>query len=215
MAIHSAQESFEISSPKEKILGQGIGDWTDDWWTWALQSSLERNPLFDTTGADADENNDGPVFFLAGTLSNDPVERTFEIPDDTPVLVPLMNNFINKFDGEPQPQKIINDELRDWQDTVLEDELFLVIDGVEIKNLDEFFFKSGFFTPGQPEDGSLLEAVLAGEEDYVSGDDLFPSRSAGYWVMIEDLDPGAHTIHYGGQTSTGQVVDVTSDILII
>ena len=144
-------------------MGERIGDWTDDWWTWTLQSSLADNPLLDTTGDDADENNDGPVFFLAGTISNDPVERTFEIPDDTPVLVPLMNYYTNRFNTDPQPQaKSINAELRDWHDTVLEDELFLVIDGVEIKNLDKFFFKSDFFTPGLPEPGSLLEAALDG-----------------------------------------------------
>jgi len=172
--------------------------------------------LLDLTGADADENNNGPVFFLAGTNTNESVERTFEVPDDTPVLVPLINYFAGRFDTDPQPQEeLINQELSDWRSTVLEDSLFLVIDGVEIKNLDDFFFKSNFFTPGSPEPDSLLAFLVDEAPGYKPGDDLFPSRTAGYWIMIEDLDAGAHTIHYGGQTNTGQTVDVTSNIVVV
>jgi hypothetical protein len=32
------------------------------------------------------------------------------------------------------------------------------------------------------------------------GDDLFPNAAAGYWLMIDDLSLGQHTIDFGGSS---------------
>jgi hypothetical protein len=85
---------FEISRPQERILGDPIAEWAEDWWEWVLQGPPPAgNPQTDETGEFADVENDGPVFFIAGTFGNplnDPVERSFEVPDGTPLLIPIL-----------------------------------------------------------------------------------------------------------------------------
>jgi len=58
--------SVKIYDPHATVLGQSIGDWTADWWTWTLQAPLATNPLLDPSGAYANVNNTAPVFFIGG-----------------------------------------------------------------------------------------------------------------------------------------------------
>lgn len=208
---------FEISRPQERILGDPISEWAEDWWEWVLQGPPPAgNPQTDETGEFADVENDGPVFFIAGTFGNplnDPVERSFEVPDGTPLLIPILNDIYITFNTDERPRALANNSLGDWKRSV--EDLFLVIDGVEVKNLDSFFLRTDFFSPGRPEegeDGNLLGEFLG---ELPPEEDLFPSRSAGYWVMVEDLAPGEHTIQFGGTTSTGVSVNVIDTILVV
>src|SRR5690242_20037969 len=38
----------------------------NQWWQWAFSVPVDKSPFFDTTGANANVNNNGPVYFLAG-----------------------------------------------------------------------------------------------------------------------------------------------------
>jgi hypothetical protein len=204
---------FEISRPQEKILGEPISEWAEDWWEWVLQGPADGNPQTDETGNFADVENDGPVFFIAGTFGNplnDPVERSFEVPDGTPLLIPILNDIYITFNTDEHPRALANESLRDWKRSV--EDLFLVIDGVEVKNLDSHFLRTDFFSPGRSEEGNLLWDFLG---DLPPKEDLFPSRSAGYWVMVEDLAPGEHTIQFGGTTSTGISANVIDTIFVV
>src|SRR5215471_10515936 len=84
--------SFTIVRSNAAIAGESVSQWTGDWWTWALQSPANQNPVLDQTGAFANVNNNGPVFFIAGDFGGD-VERTFTVPAGKPLLVPLLNAF--------------------------------------------------------------------------------------------------------------------------
>ncbi len=77
--------STTILPPNSFVAGESIADWTAAWWTWALQAPFAQNPLTDTTGAFANVNNTGPVFFIAGTTGNTgPVSRSFQVPGGSP-----------------------------------------------------------------------------------------------------------------------------------
>jgi hypothetical protein len=59
-----------------------VGNWS---------ASVNGNVFADTTGAKANDNQSGPVFFIAGTTGGAPVSRDFTIPQGKFVLFPLIN----------------------------------------------------------------------------------------------------------------------------
>jgi len=180
------------------IAGQNISQWAEDWWTWQLQAPFGTNPLLDASGVDANYNNNGPIFFLGGSLDpNGVVTRDFSIPNDTPILVPVLAYLGSQFTGTgPDPKNIAtgtpaaaNNLLHEWEKSV--DNLFLIIDGVEIGDLSNDLVKTGFFDIGVPQPGSLLD------ESGVIGD-VSHSKSEAYFVVLGGFASGDHTIEFGG-----------------
>ncbi len=78
-------------APHSIVDGQSIGDWGGAWWTWVSQmSDTLPNPQTDTTGALAHQNNNGPVFFVAGN-SGGTNTRSFSVPAGKLLLFPVLN----------------------------------------------------------------------------------------------------------------------------
>lgn len=195
--------AYTVLPPQSSFEGQSIAEWTEAWWTWALQAPAASNPLTDETGEFAQVNNDGPVFFIAGTLGGGAVSRSFEVPEGKPVLLPM----INFFDTEPAeidpPEATLADRenaatvvVAGWLDAVEPASLFASIDGNPVAGPDQYLEVTGFFSMGPTQAGSLVEAfgVPAGAE-------LTPSKAAGYWLMIDGLARGQHTLHVGGSSA--------------
>jgi hypothetical protein len=63
---------------------------------------------------------------------------------------------------------------------------------------------------GATRPGSLIEQLGA-----PSGVDLFPTKSSGYWLMVQGLAPGPHTLHFGGSLNTGFSTEVTDHITVV
>src|ERR1700759_5796917 len=71
------------------VAGETVSQWTQDWWTWALQSPAATSPMVDPTGANAGINNTGDMFFIGGSFGGD-ATRTFDVPAGVPLLVPVL-----------------------------------------------------------------------------------------------------------------------------
>lgn len=195
--------STTILPPNSFVAGKSIADWTAAWWTWALQAPAAQNPLTDTTGAFANVNNNGPVFFVAGTFgTSGPVSRSFQVPGGKPVLIPL----INFFDTEPAEidpptatladrQNAANTIVAGWLNAVNPANLFASIDAVPVANPSSYLEVTGLFSAGPVQAGSLIASL-----GVPVGADLSPTKSAGYWLMVEDLPPGLHTLNFGGSS---------------
>src|SRR5262249_42606793 len=97
--------TYTIDAPNAIVDGKTIAQWTQDWWTWALQSPAYKNALDDTTGkyahvgngdhqnAQGDQDQPG-VFFIAGTQGTaTDATRTFTVPQGDALLVPMINYF--------------------------------------------------------------------------------------------------------------------------
>lgn len=60
--------SYKIDAPDAIVAGKTISDWTENWWKWVFQGLPDPyNPTDDKIGLLGLINNQGPVFFLAGT----------------------------------------------------------------------------------------------------------------------------------------------------
>lgn len=180
--------AVEILAPGSMVAGKSIADWTAAWWTWVFQSPSDAVPFSDPDGSLANQNNGGPVFFVAGTAGG-PAERTFTVPAGRPLLIPMVNYF-NTYDSED----VINAAIAAFPGSVTE--LFAEIDGVPVA--DPFGYlevTADFFSGGVAQEGSWIASL-----GVPVGDDVFPSKSSGYWLMVNGLAPGAHSLRFGGTT---------------
>ncbi len=80
----------QIFPPGSTVQGKPIAEWTGEFWEWLASIDSSQDPRGDPTGELARINNDGPVFFIAGTAGGD-ATRSFTVPVDRPLLVPLVN----------------------------------------------------------------------------------------------------------------------------
>lgn len=197
-----AASAATVLPPGSIVAGKSIADWTADWWTWALQAPSNQSPLADTTGAFAGVNNGGPVFFIAGSFGSAPMTRTFSVPEGRPLLVPM----INFFDTEPSildggaalndRQNAANVVVGNWLSSVDTASLFASIDGTAVANPAQYLQVTGLFSMGPTQAGSVIASF-----GVTPGDVLDPTKSAGYWLMIDGLALGPHTLHLGGSSN--------------
>lgn len=194
-----------FSLDRGMVAGETIAQWTQKWWTWALQAPANQNPLLDTTGSFAHVNNTDSVFFIGGTFGGlTTADRSItDVPAGKPLLIPVLNQF-----DTLDPPNVENKVLSDFQKSVAS--LFADIDGVPVKNLQSDLVRTDFFSMGPTQPGSLVEQLGA-----PVGTDLSPTKSSGYWLMVEGLAPGQHTLHFGGSLSTGFSTEVTDHITVV
>lgn len=62
------------------------------WWQWVLAIETAQNPLLDDTGQFCAVGQRGHEWYLAGTFTGQPVERTCAIPVGTWLFFPVINN---------------------------------------------------------------------------------------------------------------------------
>src|SRR5215207_6537951 len=90
-------------------------------------------------------------------------------------------------------------------------ELHVSVDGLPVKNPFEYRASYAPFTYRVPAADNLLQwfgAVVPGA-DWPSTT-ITPAASDGYWVMLEPLSPGTHTINFGGTSEDGSfTIDIT------
>jgi hypothetical protein len=201
--------AYTILAPGAVVAGKSIADWTADWWTWSLQAPLAANPLSDTTGASANQNNNGPVFFIAGNTAT----RNFDVPAGRPILLPMINLFDVESVPPDPPTATLGDRMtavdlvvQAWLNAVDTGSLFASIDGNAVVNPANYLEVTGYFDMGPTQAGSLLESF-----GLPAGTDAFPTKSGGYWLMLDGLAPGLHELHFGG-ASDGWSVDTGTPI---
>jgi hypothetical protein len=158
------------------------GEWSAKWWIWALSIPEENNPITDQTGENCDINQQGPVWFLAGTLGGS-VTRQCDIPPDKAILLSPLNIECSYAEF---PTMKTEKELRDcaqWPGAAVE----VTIDGVNIHDIDKYNVQSPIFDVVLPENN--IFGAPAGPTKAVSG---------GWWVLLRPLPPGEHQINFGG-----------------
>jgi hypothetical protein len=194
--------------------GKTIAQWTQEWWKWALDNPVDAdhpigsNPLSDTSGALAGLNNNQSVFFIAGeNFLPGPVTREFNVPVGKPLLVPL-ENFV---DSPPEALPGVSDPILGDNPRIRSIEsynasqfnshvtrLFATIDGQSIPMAQLFghLVNAPFFDAGTSQPDSMATLLVGAP----AGTVLNPVKSTGYWLMIDNLAPGTHTLHFGGNS---------------
>lgn len=198
----ASTDSLSVVTPNGRVDGQTLHDLTADWWRWIANSPADTSPIMDETGAWAGVDNDGSVFFLAGSFVGD-VTRDVTVDAGTPILVPILNQLTFQYVG-PGEKGAANQAQAEWMKSV--SDLFLEVDGAAVRNLQADLVRTSWFG-GEIQEGSLFES-------FGFTGDLANANSVGYWSLLDGLAVGDHTIHFGG-TAGSFSTDVTINLHVV
>ncbi len=204
VGVPAVNGTITVEAPGSTVEGKTIGDWTADWWIWAMSQSAPNDAFTDATGANAAVGQTGPVFFVAGTTGGT-ATRSFTVSGNEFLLVPLINISASEagFGGSASET-----QLRTFAATFIDsvDSLTAVIDGAAVPGLLSY-----------RELSPLFSYVAATNNPF--GQPAGPSGNAvsdGYWLMLDPLGEGVHTITFGGASSSaGFTVEVTDTITAV
>lgn len=193
-SIAEAVTTFKLYPVESKPFGHTYGEWSSKFWQWYMNISTVPgpHPSDDPTGSACNKSQAGPVWFLAGS-SGSKQDRTCVIPYGKAII-------INPISGEcsvaENPTLKSEAELRSCakvdQDKV--NAIRLIVDGVSLTNISKYRIASPLFNFTLPENNNLgLDAQST------------QAVSDGYWVILEPLPKGIHTIR-----STGSLLEPTT-----
>ena len=193
-----------------KVQGKSYEDWSAKWWQWALALPNSVNPIEDLDGSFQAQGQSGKVWFLAGT-SGFEAERTVRVPRDKAIFFPIVNNiWVTLPDMGDSPFSMAGAEqaARAAINTVA-DTLECEVDGKALKNTADYRVKSPVFDAYLPIDAW-------GFAPYIDHAGNYPDCvSDGYWIMLEPLSIGKHTIHFrGGNSLTPWFTEVTYHVTV-
>jgi hypothetical protein len=182
---------FKIFPPSSKPFGLSYGEWSAEWWKWLSSIPGETNPSNDPVGKYCKTNQNGPVWFLAGS-AGETQNRRCDVPAGKAILFPALTTecsyaeTLNAEDLEDLESCAINEhEVQIVGDEVSKE---VTIDGEEIKNLDDFRVQSPPFNFTFP--AKNLFGAQPGPTTGVSD---------GWFIMLEPLSPGNHTVSFSGK----------------
>lgn len=180
--------------------GKSYSQWAANWWQWALQTPASTNPLLDKGECNVGQK--GRVWFIGGTFSgeaNKEVVRNCSVPAGTSLFLPLINTFYGAFLNDP-PEQRTEKFLREQVDYIKKENLTLLkveIDGVSVKNPSQYFEKSTLFNVQLPKDN-----IYGVDESVIPELRLAPSVDQGYYLFLEPLKQGKHTIKWQAKMSS-------------
>jgi hypothetical protein len=178
--------------PAENPYGLSYGQWTVKWWQWAKSCPITINPVIDKTGKYAHVNQQGPVWFLAGTfVEKNIAHRTCTVPDGKAILFPVINYEMNPLE---MPELVSGSDLiqhvtNDIDDIVVKD---AIVDGTSVP---VYRIKS---------DPLIFSLKISDENNSGIPGGMTYASADGYWVFLKPLLKGQHHIYFHGSCSGGQ-----------
>jgi hypothetical protein len=178
-----------VLPPPARPHGSSYAEWSARWWQWALSVRADQNPFFDEGGSCANgaSGQAGPVWFLTGVLNvSGTAERDCKVPAGKALFFPLINTECSTLEAEPfyggNEQELIA-----CVNQFHFGDVFATIDGVPVKNLENYKVESPMF-----------EFTLPAGDVWGLGPNSGQSVSNGYYLMLAPLSAGEHVVHFGG-----------------
>jgi hypothetical protein len=194
-----------VEPPGATVAGKTIGAWSATWWQWAAPLAPPGDPFTDTTGAFANKNQSGPVFFLAGSpIGNN--SRHFNVPASTYLLVPLLVGEWSQLElGFNQTAAQIRQAAQQQANQI--DSLHATFDGATIP-------QATLFTHREASPDFSFVAVANNNFGIPAGNSGI-AVADGYFLMLDPLTPGTHVLNYGGgATAFGIFLNETDTVTV-
>ena len=203
----------EVLPVHSSPFGSTYGEWSARWWQWVLSIPAVTNPLNDTTGEQCAQEQSGKVWFLTGTFVGS-VTRTCDVPQGKALFFPILNATFGAAVGDCEPTApgvacvvtVLRAAAASSMDSVT---LEASIDGIPVRNLNDYRVESPVFSVTLPEDN--LVGIPSGT--------YAPMVSDGYWLMLAPLSRGTHTIYFKGVVTGGAfdgfVSEVTYNLTVV
>src|SRR5918994_6340280 len=168
-----------------KPYGKSYAEWSAIWWQWLLSIPKDKSPAGDLTGENCETNQQGPIWFLAGTFGG-AVERTCTIPLGKAIMFSPINSECSYAE---YPDEKTEPDLRECAKTFQDQTTYaqVTINGTAIENLDKFRTQSQLFNVTFPENN--IFGISSGSTQAVSD---------GIWIILKPLPLGEHKIGFRG-----------------
>jgi hypothetical protein len=168
-----------------KPYGKSYAEWSAIWWQWLLSIPKDISPAGDTTGKNCGTNQQGPIWFLAGTFGG-AAECTCTIPSGKAIMFSPINSECSYAE---YPDEKTESDLLECAKTFQDQTTYaqVTITGTAIENLDNFRIQSPPFNVTFPENNVF--GISPGQTQSVSD---------GIWIILKPLPPGEHKIGFKG-----------------
>jgi hypothetical protein len=165
------------------------------WQQYIMSIPASVNPTLDLTGANAPIGQSGPLYYLAGAGTTEPVTRDVTLPRGKFLFFPLVNVECSTVEAPPFFGRNYV-ELSQCAGSFLapSDVLSCVIDGVPVAGLQGYRAQSPLYRFSMPAQDNILG--LPGVTHGLSVTD-------GYWLLLAPLSSGPHVIHFTALLTTG------------
>ena len=201
---------FMLINPAQADDEKTISQLSAEWWQWVQSIPADTNPLNPEVDADCDQNQRGPVWFLAGNQGG-AEERECTVPKGKSIFFPLLNVMYFNDPGEDtsvEDKRFVVDALFSETEPALFNsracELSCTLDG------EPTVYKYPIVRSQSPPfrikfiEDSYFGSYLAGWVDKEIVSD-------GFWVMLPPLSKGKHVLHF-----TGLICDIdTGDAVLL
>lgn len=184
------------------MYGKSYSEWVASWWKWDLQFDCAHFPTFDADGSLENQNQSGPVFFLAGNRHQATLSVT--VPAGKSIFFPLAT-----VESDYPCGDAILDSLASYTQGFVNTitDMSLTIDGQAIGNLSSYQVLSPTFT-------TAANADLANCFDHCITGSVMQFEAGGYFFMLKPLSAGSHTIvrhavAVGGAVTYDTVYNIT------
>lgn len=185
------QLSVECYAPNERPFGISFGQWTVKWWRWLLSCPSSINPASDKSGINSSLNQNGPVWYLAGTFGEDFVpHRECSIPDGKCIFFPIINFELNNLENPEftTDEELISNVKKDEDDITNQ---IANVDGLEI------------VAWRVESDPKIFHVDLPPENCLQIQSKRIKIASDGYWIFLKPLSKGKHKIFFHASCTGG------------
>lgn len=213
VALGSIMPAKTVLADRDR--SQLLPELTAEWRQWAYSIPAGQNPQEDATGQYCMVGQRGPIWFLAGVFLGGSATRACTVPGDKALFFPVINqDDINSPNVCGQgPLDIPINELRAATKSVVDSVtgLNVQVDG-KIANKLAQRVKSIVYEITLPEE-NVFDAPCGGPGTVAAGV-YSPAVDDGYYVLLEPLGPGRHTIHFSADAE-GVSQDVTYNLTVV
>lgn len=191
--ITNADTSFKVFPLDSKPYGMSYTDWSIKFWQWFLKIPMipPPHPADDPTGAGCSKSQEGPLWYLAGSSGSKQTRNCIVPYGKALLLTPIEVECSFAENPTLKTEAELRSCAKSDQDKV--NSLRLIVDGVSLSNVSKYRVASPLFNLTLPENNNL------GLDPQVT-----QAVSDGYWIILEPLTKGNHTI-----ISTGAIIDPT------
>jgi hypothetical protein len=196
-----------VYSIGSKPYGIPYSDWTAKWEQWLISMPQQINAATDPTGSRCAHNQNGPVWFLAGTTGGS-AERTCTVSAAKAILFPIVNSECSYLDT-PTAKSISDLVSCAKQDPNRAINLQVTLDGRNLQQLNMYRITS------PPFNATFMPNNIFG---YHPGSTKVVVD--GFYVFLQPLSSGKHELHFSALTPPASVggspftVDVTYHLTV-
>lgn len=182
----------------EQVAGLALHKYADRWWQWANSMPDSQSPVIDTVGSKCHVNQNGDVWFLAGSYETTKIKRQCSIPQGKYIFFPI----VNTYDTPEDNADVTCDEMKANVTQNNLAKMSVKLNGNEISKQSYQLQSQDCF--------DLYGQVSKAE----NAPNMYPTVSNGYWMMLKPLPKGEYSLEYTVELTDGFAQDIENKLVI-